>query len=728
MATLILGAVGSFLGGPIGKAVGAFVGREIDRGIFAPAPREGPRLGDLSIQTSTYGAAIPKLFGKVRASGTLIWATDLKETRTTRSNGKAAPKTNVYSYSASFAVLLSARRIVRLGRIWADGNLLRGEAGDFKVQTGFRLYLGGEDQSVDPLIAAAEGIGQTPAYRGLAYAVFENCQLGDFGNRIPSLSFEVIADEGPVATATMIATLTGAGALAGSSPTIDGVAATGDSVRGVAEVLNQALPLTLVDTGAALLLSTAAPRAVMIDSKSLGTSRKESRTAKLPIERRSVLSVPETLSIAYYDAAREYQPGLQSARRDGGARRAARIDLPATLTAERARAIAEAQLTTRWAQRVSAKVRLPWRFLALKPGDYVQIAGSSDIWRVAGVTLEHLIVSLDLVPLASIASASIADAGRPVVQLDSPHGPTTLVLLDLPPIGDAAPRDVTLAIAAAGASPGWRRAALLTSNDGGASWTEFGTTALPATMGTSLSSLGGAQAALIDRLNKVDVQLLSSAMTLTDADMPALLAGANLAMLGGEAIQFGRAEPLGAGRWRLSVLLRGRRGTEAAIAGHGLGEAFVLLDQATLVVLDPALAQPGLQIMGVGIAEGATPPIAAAVTTGRSLQPLSPVQLRVVPLPSGDSQISWIRRSREGWAWRDGVDVPIGEESLRFRITQTLSNGTARTAEVDSESYLYNNADRAADVARGATSITFAIQQIGARGLSLPLSITIPLI
>ena len=38
----------------------------------------------------------------------------------------------------------------------------------------------------------------TPAHRGIAYAVFEQLQLADFGNRIPSLTFEVIADEAPV--------------------------------------------------------------------------------------------------------------------------------------------------------------------------------------------------------------------------------------------------------------------------------------------------------------------------------------------------------------------------------------------------------------------------------------------------------------------------------------------------------------------------------------------------
>src|SRR3546814_13221392 len=63
-------------------------------------------------------------------------------------------KTTQYSYSASFAVALSGRPIRSVRRIWADGKLLRGAGGDFKSETGYRLYPGDEQQSADPLIAA----------------------------------------------------------------------------------------------------------------------------------------------------------------------------------------------------------------------------------------------------------------------------------------------------------------------------------------------------------------------------------------------------------------------------------------------------------------------------------------------------------------------------------------------------------------------------------------------
>jgi hypothetical protein len=75
-------------------------------------------------------------------------------------------------------------------RVWADGKPL-----DLSGLT-MRFYSGAEDQTADPLIVAKEGAGYAPAYRGLAYVVFERLPLANFGNRIPQLSFEVVRPVG----------------------------------------------------------------------------------------------------------------------------------------------------------------------------------------------------------------------------------------------------------------------------------------------------------------------------------------------------------------------------------------------------------------------------------------------------------------------------------------------------------------------------------------------------
>src|SRR5687768_6144543 len=132
MATVVLTVAGTLIGGPVGGAIGGMVGNVIDREIlFRPKGREGPRLQELRVQTSSYGTQIPRIFGTMRVAGSVIWATDLQEHRSTQGS-KGRPDTTSYAYSASFAVALSGRPIREVRRIWAEGKLLRGAAGDLK--------------------------------------------------------------------------------------------------------------------------------------------------------------------------------------------------------------------------------------------------------------------------------------------------------------------------------------------------------------------------------------------------------------------------------------------------------------------------------------------------------------------------------------------------------------------------------------------------------------------
>ena len=206
MASIILASVGSSIGASIGGAIlgvsaatiggaiGSFAGSMIDSWIvssLAPGQRiEGQRLENLQFTTSTEGAVIPLIFGRMRIGGNIIWATDFTETvnTTTQGGGKGGgPKvtTTAYLYSASFAVALCEGPISGIGRIWADGKPL-----DLSNVT-WRIYKGDETQQPDTFIESKMGVGNAPAYRGTAYVMFEQLPLEQFGNRIPQLSFEV---------------------------------------------------------------------------------------------------------------------------------------------------------------------------------------------------------------------------------------------------------------------------------------------------------------------------------------------------------------------------------------------------------------------------------------------------------------------------------------------------------------------------------------------------------
>ena len=719
MATLILSTVGAALGGPIGGAVGALLGRAIDGAVFAPGPREVPRLTDLALQTSTYGAAVPAIFGRTRVAGSVIWATDLIETRSRQSNGKGRGSTDTYSYSASFAVLLSARAIVRVERIWADGKLLRGVAGDMKVELGaLRVHNGDADQAVDPLIASAEG-SDASAWRGQAYAVFEGLQLASFGNRIPSLSLEVVADDAPVGVGTMLAAMT-RGVDADPGQLIDGFAAAAPSVHAVAKALGEAFPMHIRDEGG-LRLRFAPTDAGALDPRDLGARAGDEAVPRIATEIDPLEAVAATLSFAYLDPARDYQAGLQRARRTGGGTREDRIDLPVVLAANVAHGVVEAALARRGQQRLRVTVSLPWRALAVRSGDAVTLDGSK--WRVSGVLFEAMAVRLDLVRSGVTALASgPAAPGRSVVEPDAPHGPTTLAVIDLPPLDDTPATRAAVAVFANGTSSGWRRAGLLASIDGGASFVPAGSTALPATLGLTVTTLPPATPYIADRVHTLEVELLNAAMLLNDADDAAMLAGANRALIGDELIQFGRATQLAARRWRLSVLWRGRRGTEEAIATHAVGSRIVLLEANAGALLPTELRVAGVTVMATGLGDTAPYPTASPATAIRAVTPLSPVRVTATPEPSGDIRIDWVRRSRAGWRWDDAVDAPLGEERAAWNVD--WPGGTVETTDT---TFTYTAAMRGADIATGYSTATFIIRQIGAAALSPPAMLSIDL-
>ena len=184
MATIVLSAVGmaagSAIGGSvlglssavIGRAIGATIGRVIDQKIMGSGSEvvESGKVDRFRLTGASEGAAISEIYGRMRVSGQVIWATRFKEqVRVTEgsSGGKGAPSpptptTKQYSYSISFAVALCEGEISGIGRIWADGQLVE------PARLNLRVYSGTADQLVDPKIEAVEGAGMAPASRGLA--------------------------------------------------------------------------------------------------------------------------------------------------------------------------------------------------------------------------------------------------------------------------------------------------------------------------------------------------------------------------------------------------------------------------------------------------------------------------------------------------------------------------------------------------------------------------------
>jgi hypothetical protein len=194
-------------------------------------------------------------------------------------------------------------------------------------------------------------------------------------------------------------------------------------------------------------------------------------------------------------------------------------------------------------------------------------------------------------------------------------------------------------------------------------------------------------------------------------------------MIGGEAIQFARATPIGNGRWELQGLLRGRGGTEAeAAAGHAAGAGVVLLD-SSLVALDagevPALPTTRIAAIGTGDTEPVTAVLANA---GLSRRPPNPVHPHVRVLPDQSWQIDWTRRARGQWGWDDGVDVPLVEEREAYLVGYGSQAMPHAVWPVDEPRLSLTETDRT-DLLAAWGAGDLWVRQVGTFGQSPPLLI-----
>lgn len=671
MASIVLTAVGTALGGPVGAAVGFLAGEQLSAStILGGGSREGPRVKDLSVTTSSYGQPIARHFGAMRVPGTIIWSTDLVESRDTNGGSKGKPKTTTYSYSASLAVALGSRPIHSVGRIWADGNLLRGAAGDLKVPGVMRIYEGHADQPIDPIIASKEG-SDCPAFRGCAYIVFEDLALGDFGNRIPSLTFEVFAD--PVSSfslAQIIGPKVG-NATSIAIPSLHGFSDEGGSLRSNLGALATAFDLQCIDGADSFELAIAEgrPTGEQAQFSALLAKSPDDGPASADFDRQRNESVYDRPSaLRYYDQDRDYQPGVQRAatRKEEGREHV--LELPAAMTANGAKQVINGR-----AQRAQwIEETIIWRVAELDPqlgpGSALRIPEVPGIWRITDWewSNEGVALQLERIPPALVDGAS-GETGVRLPPLDTLPWPTQLAAFELPWDGMSNPSSPAIFAAATAGGANWRGATLFAEQSGTLQQLADPVTRRN-TMGELLFELAPSPSLILEASAAIHVAVAAPDLSFDSVSIEALAAGRNRLLVGDEILQFSHAEQIGDMEWRLSGLLRGRAGTEEfAMQPHPVGTRCIALDD-TLVAIDPlsiSTLDPTIAAIGFGDED---PVYAAVNNAGTSRSPLAPVHTKATVDASGDLSLTWTRRARGQWLWSDHVDTPLVEENESYAV------------------------------------------------------------
>ncbi len=120
---------------------------------------------------------------------------------------------------------------------------------------------------------------------------------------------------------------------------------------------------------------------------------------------------------------------------------------------------------------------------------------------------------------------------------------------------------------------------------------------------------------------------------------------------------------------------------------HSTSERFVMLSEATVYRIDQSLSDLGTKFYK-GVAYGT----AVADVTGQeftntaaALKPLSVSHLAAIDVGGGYFVAKWKRRGRLGATWRDGVDVPLGEDSEQYSVEVERDGSVISTVTVTSQ-------------------------------------------
>ena len=435
----------------------------------------------------------------------------------------------------------------------------------------------------------------------------------------------------------------------------------------------------------------------------------------LQIRRQQEAEMPLVVSVNFPNIDNAYQVASESCRRllSLGEQQVSE-DIPLPLTAEEGAQLAEILMYDAHIGRSSFSFSTTRKYAKYEPTDVVTVNNSVASYEMRLVKKDESGPLIKWEGIATAAAVYTSSAPGTTTVVSDPQigvpGVTYYYLIDCPLLRDEDDGPGFYAVLAKQLS-GWTGATLYKSSDNVA-YSAVGSVANTGTFGICAAALGDFTGGnTVDEKNTVEVIVAGG--TLASITYAQLLNEGNAAIIGRELIHFRTATLLSAGRYRLSGLLRGRRGTEAYIGTHTSSDSFALLAVPGMLRVGNTLAELGVQLYYKAVSNGntiAVSPFGTLTNTGKGLLPLSPVHIGGGKQSNGDFIITWVRRTRLDGGWRPLVDVPLGETSESYRVYVYDGATLVRTITATSETATYTAAQQTTDfggeVAAGDLTIT----------------------
>ena len=438
--------------------------------------------------------------------------------------------------------------------------------------------------------------------------------------------------------------------------------------------------------------------------------------------------LPRSVRVHYLSQARDYELGEQISpvRVDTDAVNDTDIELAVVMTDDQGLQVAQVLWADAWASRWNHTIVVDAENQDLEPTDCVAVPVDGEVLRTRIVSTVDTVPSLRKLEIvrddnAAWTSYAVASEVPYVPQQLGFISPVEPIFLDLPPLRDA-DDDAGFYVALRPLiSDAFKSAALYRSVDSEASFTQDGLFGNSAPVGRVVAPLGDGPTDIFDEAGELVVVMQNG--TLSSRTREAVIGGANAAAVGvhgrWEIIQFRTVEDLGGNVFKLTGLLRGRRGTEHNI-GTGLeDDRFVVVSDVGVVRVAMEIARRGAELQYRAVATGAS--LANAQTypfTGdcEALKPFSPVNVNAVRGEDGVAiDITWTRRNRIGQEGQSG-DIPMSEatESYEVEILARADDALLHLYTVTTNAATYSAADQLADLGDDSLAFYVKVYQISA--------------
>lgn len=437
--------------------------------------------------------------------------------------------------------------------------------------------------------------------------------------------------------------------------------------------------------------------------------------------------IPREIQVLFIDKNLDYQQNKTHKRRHTRVihtKQATVIELPLTLDATTAEQISEKALYLASLERQPYDMNL-WKalYMLFDPTDVIQ-------FTYEGLTFQMRIIKSSIGADFQTAisgvnenantylSSSIGSNGIGFVPAAPNEVPDTqLFLFDIPLLRDTDANNGGSGYYAAVSSidlSKWPGVSVQKSSDN-VNFAEEFHTAVGANYGTAQSILGSPRSPWTwDDVNTLTVYMTQG--TLAGTSDINVLNGANALLVGSEVIQYGSAVQNPDGTFTISHLLRGRRGTEIYSGSHGASE--IVVDLNSVGVVREAVGTSELQVLRyfrpVSYGQDISSVESQLFTnTGQDVMPYAVTSVEGTRDASYNLTVTWIRRTRIGGDWLNGIGtVPLSETVESYDVEILNGANVVRVfSALSSPTFTYSAVDQIADFGSVQSQIVINIYQ-----------------